>query len=69
MMIKQWFKKASIRAVKTAAQAFLAVSGTTAVLTTLQLKTALISALSAGLLSYITSLAGLPELDDGGGEY
>lgn len=69
MMVKQWFKKASIRAVKTAAQAFLAVSGTTAVLTTLQLKTALISALSAGLLSYITSLAGLPELDDGGDEY
>ena len=69
MMVKQWFKRASIRAVKTAAQAFLAVSGTTAVLTTLQLKTALISALSAGLLSYITSLAGLPELDDGGGEY
>lgn len=69
MMVKQWFKRASIRAVKTAAQAFLAVSGTTAVLTTLQLKTALISALSAGLLSYITSLAGLPELDNGGGEY
>lgn len=68
-MVKQWFKKASIRAVKTASQAFLAVSGTTAVLTTLELKTALISALSAGLLSYITSLAGLPELDDGGGEY
>lgn len=68
MFTKEWFIRATVRAVKTAAQTFIAVVGTTTFLDLEQWKAAIISALSATVLSYITSLAGLPELevnDDG----
>ena len=63
MFTKEWFIRATVRAVKTAAQTFIAVVGTTTFLDLEQWKAATISALSAAILSYITSLAGLPELE------
>ena len=62
--IKRWFKAAGIRALKTIAQTAIATIGTSAALHQVDwLLVASASAL-AGLLSMLTSIAGLPELDD-----
>ena len=66
MFTKEWLSRATVRAVKTAAQTFIAVTGTTTLLDLEQWKTAVISAISATILSYITSLAGLPEVTENG---
>ena len=58
---KQWLKAAIVRAVRTTAQAAAAVIGTAAVVGKADLVNAATTALVAGLLSLLTSLAGLPE--------
>ena len=59
---KNWIKAAGIRAVKTIAQTAIATIGTTAVLSSVDwVMVASASALS-GILSLLTSIAGLPEL-------
>ena len=59
---KNWLKAAGIRAVKTIAQTAIATIGTTAVLSSVDwVMVASASALS-GILSLLTSIAGLPEL-------
>ena len=60
---KEWFKAAGIRALKTVAQTAIATIGTSAVMS--QVNWALVgsSALLAGILSMLTSLAGIPEVD------
>lgn len=60
--IKKWIKAAGIRAVKTMAQTAAATIGTAAVLRDVEWVMALSAALLAGLLSLLTSVAGLPEL-------
>ena len=60
--IKDWLKAASIRAIKTFAQTFLASIGTSMVLSDVDWKLVLSASLLAGLLSIMTSLAGLPEV-------
>lgn len=61
---KKWIKAASVRAVKTIAQAAVATIGTTAVLSGVDwLMVASTSAL-AGILSILTSIAGLPEVEE-----
>ena len=61
---KQWLKAAGIRAIKTIAQTAIATIGTSAVLDEVNwIMVASASAL-AGILSLLTSIAGLPELKE-----
>lgn len=62
----KWLKAMSIRAVKTAAQAFIGACGTTAVIQDIDWRVVLGTTAMAALLSFVTSLAGLPEVDEGG---
>ena len=67
--MKNWIKKAGVRAVKTVAQAAVAMIGTAAVVQEVDWKMVAGAAVLAGILSLLTSLAGLPELDtEGAGE-
>ena len=59
---KAWMKAAGIRAVKTVAQTAAATIGTTAVMEEVNWILVGSSALLAGILSLLTSVAGLPEL-------
>ncbi len=61
LKINKWFKAATIRAVKTAAQIAVTLIGTTAAFYEVNWVFVGSSALLAGVLSYLTSLAGLPE--------
>lgn len=61
---KIWAKAAAIRALKTVAQTAVATIGTTAVMSEVDwIMVASASAL-AGILSLLTSVAGLPEVKD-----
>ena len=63
-MSKNWWKAAGIRAVKTFAQALIACIGTGAALLEVDWGYALSVATVAAILSLLTSLTGLPEVDD-----
>lgn len=58
---KEWLKAAAMRAVKTVAQTAVATIGTTAAITDVDWVLVGSSALLAGVLSLLTSIAGLPE--------
>ena len=58
-----WLKAALIRAIRTVAQAALATIGTTAAFDEVRWKVVAMTALLSGVLSLLTSLAGLPEVD------
>lgn len=60
---KAWFKYAGIRAAKTVAQTAIATIGTTALLTEVNWIVVLSASALAGVLSLLTSIAGLPEED------
>lgn len=61
---KKWIKAAGVRAVKTVAQTAVATIGTAAVLGNVDwIMVASASALS-GILSILTSIAGLPEVKE-----
>ena len=59
-----WIQAAGVRAIKTFAQTMLATIGTTAVIENINWKIVISASLLAGLLSILTSLAGLPEVGD-----
>lgn len=59
-----WIKAASIRAIKTIAQTAVATIGTSAVMSQVDWKMVLSASLLAGILSILTSLAGLPEVKE-----
>lgn len=59
-----WVKAASIRAIKTIAQTAIATIGTSAVMSQVDWKIVLSASLLAGILSILTSLAGLPEVKE-----
>ena len=61
--MKQWIKAAGIRAIKTIAQTAVATIGTSAVISEVNWKIVISARLLAGLLSLLTSVAGLPELE------
>lgn len=58
---KEWFKWAGLRAVKTVAQTAIATIGTTALLTEVNWLVVLSASALAGVLSLLTSVAGIPE--------
>jgi hypothetical protein len=58
---KDWFKKAGIRAIKTIAQAFVAMIGTATYLGAVDWKMVFSASALAGIISLATSLAGIPE--------
>ena len=59
---KNWFKAAGIRAIKTIAQTAIATIGTSAILSEVNWAVVGSAALLAGVLSLLTSVAGLPEV-------
>lgn len=61
---KEWLKAAGIRALKTVAQTAVATIGTSAALETVNWEIVLSASALAGILSLLTSIAGLPELDE-----
>lgn len=63
-MSKKWLKAAGIRAIKTVAQTAAATIGTTALLSEINWITVASASVVAGILSLLTSVAGLPEVDE-----
>ena len=63
-MNKIWWKAAGIRALKTMAQTAAATIGTSAVISSVDWRMVISSAVLAGVLSLLTSVAGLPEVED-----
>lgn len=61
---KNWIKAAGVRAVKTVAQTAVATIGTSAVLGDVNWVTVASASALAGVLSLLTSVAGLPEVED-----
>ena len=62
-MNKTWLKAAGIRALKTVAQTAIATIGTTAVISGVDWTVVGSASLLAGILSLLTSIAGLPEVE------
>ena len=60
---KTWLKAAAIRAVKTVAQTAVASIGAAAVLSEVNWPVVASAAVLAGVLSLLTSVAGLPEVE------
>ena len=61
---KNWWKAACIRALRTFAQAAAAMIPAAVTITQVDWKTVVGTAALAALLSVLTSLSGLPEVDD-----
>lgn len=60
----RWWKAAGIRALKTVCQTAIASIGTAVVLSDVNWLAVVSASVLAGILSLLTSLAGLPELED-----
>lgn len=63
-MSKKWIKAAAIRALKTICQTAVATIGTAAVLSEVNWIVVASASVLAGILSVLTSLAGLPEVKE-----
>ena len=61
---KQWFKAAGVRALKAVAQTAVATIGTSAVLGDVNWIAVCSASVLAGILSILTSVAGLPEVSE-----
>ena len=62
---KSWIKAACVRAIKTVAQTAVATIGTSALLAQVDWRMVIAASILAGVLSLLTSVAGLPEVSDG----
>ena len=65
---KAWLKAAGIRAIKTVAQTAIATIGTCALISEVDWRVVASASALAGILSLLTSLAGLPEVSDNDSE-
>lgn len=63
--IREWLVAAGIRAIKTMAQTLIAVLSTAVVLQDVDWMMALSAAALSGILSILTSIAGIPEVSGG----
>lgn len=63
-MSLRWWKAAGVRAIKTVAQTAVAMIGTSAVMGDVDWIMVGSASLLAGILSLLTSVAGLPELEN-----
>lgn len=63
-MSKKWIKAAGIRAIKTVCQTAIATIGTSAAFDEVNWLLVGSTSLLAGILSILTSVAGLPEVED-----
>lgn len=61
--MKNWMRAAGVRAVKTVAQTAVATIGASAVLSAVDWPVVLSASALAGVLSLLTSVAGLPEVE------
>lgn len=62
MLNREWFKAAGIRAIKTVCQTAIATIGTSAAMSEVNWSMVASASVLAGILSMLTSLAGLPEV-------
>ena len=62
---KEWFKCAGIRAIKTIAQTAVSTIGVSALMSEVNWLAVCSASLLAGILSLLTSVSGLPEVNDG----
>ena len=60
----EWWKAAGVRALRTFAQAAIATIGSSTVIGSVDWKMVASASVLAAILSMLTSLAGLPEVDD-----
>ena len=63
-MNAKWWKAAGIRAIKTVAQTAVATIGTSAILSEVNWLVVSSASALAGILSLLTSIAGLPEVKE-----
>ena len=61
----KWLEAAAVRAIKTVAQTAVATIGTAAVLGAVDWRMVVSASILAGVLSMLTSVAGLPEVKEG----
>ena len=63
-MTKKWWKAAGVRAIKTIAQTAVAMIGTSVVIAEVDWIVVFSASALAGILSLLTSVAGLPEIKE-----
>lgn len=63
MKSRTWIKAAGIRALKTVCQTAIATIGTSALMSQVDWRMVVSASVLAGILSILTSLAGLPEVE------
>ena len=61
---KKWVKAATVRAIKTMAQSAVALIGTSTLITEIDVTAVISAVILAGILSLLTSTAGLPEVSE-----
>lgn len=64
---QKWIKAATVRAVKTVAQTAVATIGTAAVIGAVDWKMVVSASVLSGILSVLTSVAGIPEVTESEG--